>query len=787
MASRCVDFHSITDSPNHNKKALEERFFTDIGTNFSKLIRSHNLKVNIFYCSIPNVYTVMISGYNDKTLIDLARKYNFPRGLPVIWVPGVSIKMFGFFPKFDNDDRAEITDTKEFEDITSLTAFEKWSGFLIQFITFEHPETHEICWTATSKNSANSNSIFIQDAKRLFAPQVTPELLSTLNTRGLHICAEGISFQDQTHGAVVIKEAAVVTAIGQGRTFLLSAGREIVVPKTFVDFFSPLDMIEFCVANKLSCGSAYIAENPKDCKDFLSALSERRDFLTASSFQEIIQQNKIKVLPGTVNHGDLLGECLEGLVVRSTRNDQVKVFKFKFANYVVRTMCLRTEFPPSTPAGEPAAPFMINATHPDKIEGFISHWCVSNAGREYWRNWCMLAFVIRAGKWPKHNLVADHIIVAEFTKEQFDPKIDYSGEFKHLLKMTNSGTVVVAVGPVGSGKTTVAQIVCDKCPNSVHIDGDLLGLTSGQVLALGQERNDYTIFQVIRTLMEGKIPVLSTGGGVLFDYKGNFVLMDRIFKALGINVELIVYTPEGDLPAVYADTARVKQCVIERVQRKEWKLPEKYKTVDAFANFIAGLSSKNLKFAETLVTNASQHRTYPVITASNRDQVISDLKAKPFEISAAHCECSTGRFNQIRLLMEVKTKTETFRQIGHITWIFDTNGVQWSLEDFKKLREKYPEGTVSGQIITGLSSGSKQKNSEIRFTIPDTPIHDDKSTHVTLDPGSHAPVCMKTAAFELAQGKKSVTLPEKNGKDTKTYTSFKREACEMVVLGAFGI
>lgn len=35
----------------------------------------------------------------------------------------------------------------------------------------------------------------------------------------MHICAEVMSFNDQTHGAEVINESAIVTAIGHGISY----------------------------------------------------------------------------------------------------------------------------------------------------------------------------------------------------------------------------------------------------------------------------------------------------------------------------------------------------------------------------------------------------------------------------------------------------------------------------------------------------------------------------------------------------------------------------------------
>jgi len=46
-----------------------------------------------------------------------------------------------------------------------------------------------------------------------------------------------------------------------------------------------------------------------------------------------------------------------------------------------------------------------------------------------------------------------------------------------------------------------------------HIDGDVLNLTEEQVLKLGKDRNKRTVELIRNVLFEGKIPIISTGGG----------------------------------------------------------------------------------------------------------------------------------------------------------------------------------------------------------------------------------------------------------------------------------
>ena len=121
------------------------------------------------------VYIVFITCHLDRMLIDLAEKYDFPRGFPILWIPKKVIKFFGFYPKFKNDERQSPENIEEFKEIESINISLKISGFLGLLIAFELEG--KIFWTATSKNSCSNDSSFVIDAGDIFRPYVTHELL----------------------------------------------------------------------------------------------------------------------------------------------------------------------------------------------------------------------------------------------------------------------------------------------------------------------------------------------------------------------------------------------------------------------------------------------------------------------------------------------------------------------------------------------------------------------------------------------------------------------------------
>ena len=94
----------------------------------------------------------------DHIMIKLAKECNFPRGFPIYYKPNSCIQTYGFYPKFENDDRQFEVHTSFLDKFISskIRITMKWSGFLGQLIVLP-----DKTWTVTTKNSANINSEYI--------------------------------------------------------------------------------------------------------------------------------------------------------------------------------------------------------------------------------------------------------------------------------------------------------------------------------------------------------------------------------------------------------------------------------------------------------------------------------------------------------------------------------------------------------------------------------------------------------------------------------------------------
>lgn len=361
------------------------------------------------------VYLAMVSCYADYMLIALGNVYNFPRGFPIIWIPGQLIQTYGFYPKFDNDAaKQEPDDDKSLRDIAKIQFFVKWSGYLGQLIVFTHQGV--IYWTATSKNSGNSADRpdklnFVKDCQRIWNLFLSTKALEYMAANQLHMCAEMLSKEDQKHGAVVKKEGPLVTMVGKGCIWRNTMGEPVqpvdaLVTKTILD-----EVVNFCQRFQFPCGTAYTFSGP-NAKIMLSKLSTIRDKMTNTKFLNLISETVGVHKEGTATHEEYLGEVLEGLVIHITHNDESKeTKKYKFPLYTLRTMALREMLQDGI--------IMCSIEALEKFKNFCARWCVWRGGRKYIAHFLFECAILLHNNSPLDNMdrrvglhirVADHVL-----------------------------------------------------------------------------------------------------------------------------------------------------------------------------------------------------------------------------------------------------------------------------------------------------------------------------------------------------------------------------------------
>jgi hypothetical protein len=396
------------------------------------------LKVSLFSpieSGLEEQYFGMFVSHSDFQLEKLGEKYEICRGFPVRWVPGKSVRFFGFRPKFKNDDRqSEVT--RKFD---ALAGFVKLSGYLSHLLTWIESDGTP-CWTAFSKNSGDSTLTleeaeaqnkkggFANDAASIWQPYITTRLIIDMEKTYTHVCAETLSKKDACHGADPLENVPCVTTMGRGVVIRQFDGRWMVInerPKGYVTFYGFKETIKLCKDYGLPVCSAVIATGPA-AEMIMERLGSghERDYMTYLRYMALTDEVSAKYPEnfvchrGTHDHMALLGDCLEGIVWHTIKKGsnkdhlelvemiensvEVLVVKFKFPGYTGRTMGIREA---------------INKGLLDnlgKFDSFISNWanwwCISTDGASYWRDfYWKIALQAKEEDHDSGNRVALHI------------------------------------------------------------------------------------------------------------------------------------------------------------------------------------------------------------------------------------------------------------------------------------------------------------------------------------------------------------------------------------------
>ena len=564
-----VSFNEIDDNPTLKSQFISDlKFYSESQDRTAEIlhdiITSQKKKVKlVFYqhtftkYSQSDVYLIMINGFNDDILIDLAKKCFFPRGFPIIWKPNDFCNLYGFYPKFENDKIEEESEdilSDELTDIESIDFNYKYSGYLGQVIAFKINE--DIYYTVCAKKS--TNNIFSDNCFRIIQSKMTPALLDTMISQNIHFSGECLAFFDQVHGAKVEKENLVITSVGIGHWMSYSQPDtpkgHIYTPlidstNYFVTFYNQRDTLEFCKTYNLAVDKIFqiiskdsfdntISQEYNTVIDFLLKLSNIRNIITLKMFSDFYDSEKkrdthssFNVMDGTIDHFEYLGDVLEGLIIKIKYNESSqkpkKTIKYKFPNYTIRTMFLR-EF---IKKGEKIDEFT------NLYNSYVKRWVVNDKinGKNYWKYIGMCLYndyvilsehyneYLLLAKSNEESIIGKHIFMMDKVNERYkyypEEKYDELCQEmeKHKLQQINANaSIVFILGPIGGGKSTIGNLmknICNRTDKYIHIDCDELDLGSEDVLLLGTERTDYTKWNLNNALINNKIPIISMGGG----------------------------------------------------------------------------------------------------------------------------------------------------------------------------------------------------------------------------------------------------------------------------------
>ena len=336
----------------HMKSFFESEYFVNDGTeeepNFvsvnprkGKTWEPIGFKVEYGFAGDTNVYVVSIIGRLDSVMIDLGNAFLMPRGFRVIIYANdneLKMRVSGFLPKFGNlmDRNVPIVadDSPLHGAVKSITFTEKMSGFLGMACALLI--NGKVYWLISSKNACTNE--YSEWACELICPYLASPLGQVAVLEGMTLCFEVMSKNDMTHGSIVDNEGVILTCISSDRDVKGDG-----LPGKFVSYMPFDDMREFALKYGLPITDLYVVDK-EDLNRFLPMLHDIRDYAEYNDLLKLLSSFEgVNVLKGNVSHLTILGECIEGLVFHKHYADgKIETTKFKFPNYVIRTMVIRT-------------------------------------------------------------------------------------------------------------------------------------------------------------------------------------------------------------------------------------------------------------------------------------------------------------------------------------------------------------------------------------------------------------------------------------------------------------
>ena len=563
--------------------------------NTNQDILPYDLNIRFWWNQSHDIYMVMINGKSDDQLVQLGKLYGFPRGCPVLWKKNEYIDFRGFFPKFQND-KISMNETfteSQLIDCNSLYFFQKWSGFLLHVIAFK-TSSNQFKWTVCSKKVADPGSKYVQWGAEIISEYMKSELVEHLATNHLYMGGEALHVDDE-HGYIAKENAVIITCIGKGSfSHFHNEIKNDYVPGKLVDYKTSKQVLEFCRQYGLMCDTAtQINGTSVDVSNFIKTLLKERDLLTFTKFDEYSRQCKdnpqyndiFTQTQGSANHGILIGDTLEGFVFNLTKTDNSTVtLKVKLPLYTWRTMFLRDvliKYKIGNDTNYDGDGIFVSKASEDLMKEFVDRWCVTHkelfmmlmkcAAFRLQCEWQDVLSEIKPQRIQNrvHVIVADSVENILYSNQGLQKLRQYQDKFDSLvqgysLKEDVPITVCLVLGPIGSGKSTTMtrlKLLAEKenIPCEA-IDGDDILLNQDALITqqLSNERNAVTMSRMWEAIMEGKIPIISHGGGSFCktftkDKKETIVcnLKDRINDVFGCDSKIITVimrdsqTPEG--------------------------------------------------------------------------------------------------------------------------------------------------------------------------------------------------------------------------------------------------
>lgn len=759
---------------------------------------------------------ISFQGVNDTKLVEWGKKCGFPRGFHIKKYMN-EIEMFGFYPKFENDDIGESAINNEmFNDAVKISMNKKFSGSLAIVTVINIGSIYDII--VCSKNDFDTD--LTHKMYNIIRPRISNELMSYMFNNHLSFCCEVMLNDDKVHGSNH-NQGFVLTCVSVNQHIKLIDENVIISgynPSTtdhnkFISSYSNIDVVTFAKQFNLPISSVYEIDGNDKIKNFFMMIEPERNIINDNQFNEIVNMFQCQTILGNIEHSDICGSNLEGIVIKITNvNGSRETKKYKFARYTIRTMFLRTFIDDHlTNDGQ------IREIISDDIVSLISsykswskRWLVhgSKLNTEYYWKYIVNIMsekfndVLKMWKIDQiphkpafHIYLMDYIIAGT----PYTPEINFeqllSAKIPNIFNGVSNSmfNIIFVLGGVKTGKSAYGNLIASSLPNSVHIDCDeFMNLTKEMVLSLSIERNPMTQFAVVKELMKNKNVIVSTGGGQFINYNQKirkvfddfFTYLRNVYKnVFDVNVTVIMTSLtdnikestkyEGHLvSSLYQNPDRMHRVV------DQMKMPHLYDILTS-----VNISNETIQYElikrlnELGIMNKIIY--VPYIDPQNYDVFqLNKEQTKQTIIGLVNTNIVTKNVNpnmfkfiQHRLLAScndpnmpfMKEVIDKHRQFfcHHITWDYDVNLLQ------------YVDNNVQTIECDARHVEIKQGKNMCSFILVNLPNVFSQElyvcAHITVNSGPHAPASMKNIADAIICRERMVTIPYKNSDVSVTY------------------
>lgn len=732
-------------------------------------------------------FIVTITGKNDHLLNKWGQKIGLPRGYHIAWKPSNKrLFHFGFYPKFENDKLQNYSQgIGDFENVDTLSGNRKFSGCLFISACLDGRNL-----TIMSKNGFNSP--LTAEIHQLISGQFSPSLLNEMFENHLCICGEVMLASDRNHGSNH-QPGFVVTAVGQGSVVSLDSVLTVRGnTEGFVKYLDIKEMNRFCHQYQLPVASTFTIKQYQVIKEFLDRLEAIRNIIDAEMFDQLLNDisiqhpQQVDITPGNIIHQQLCGRILEGLVLRLYNGDtKTNTLKYKFPNYTWRTFGLRSLFHQLNPNNQNDNRNRDFRPLEDKDlltfikarDSYITRWTLDDQYRPYLTFNFILAYrlfnqtLLLWNQTMKDdpNSPNFHIFLADLINQQspYQSCCDYQYLVEQQLSqepenLLNIFSVVLVLGPIGSGKTSVANRIVEQIAGSQLFDTDrLFNCSNEMTFCFGAERNTASCGQLYQLLLSGKIPVIATGGGQFLTTRENIFihLADHYNCRFNITIVLVGASSQpNELFSIdrYCDLPRLEQTVRQR----GWKTP---------AEQLVNFSRRNYNIQSSLVSQLENRgfvKQLISVDQVNYPEFLEKIIDIPM-IDPPSIVDRDWRFSQHRLLTcctdRLITSVNRPYQIGHITLRYQKDSLDHTLTNF--IGSQIPATLVSNENFSVLVVELPVDQRLEGHLLDGINLY--QRAHVTINAGPYNPAEMLKVAAAYLQGRSEVILNNKKNQPCK--------------------